>query len=229
MDPHGLRRRQQLSSGNSTASRSTRWKLHEAVRLGHGERTHAARLAGALAAAASQRHQRARNRSSAPASTSASRWKARRRSSADSPSACATTISSNRCPSNTCTAPTTITGTASSGGRTRRTRSTRSTPFRRSAASDFYWTLGRVRAHLQKTRRAGVLEVRLEHAMPNFSHYEVKRGPGAAARERRGVGADGRMPGVAADSRREPAGGPRRQHFPARRPADRHRTDCRVT
>jgi len=43
--------------------------------------------------------------------------------------------------------------------------------------SDFYWTIGRVRAYLQQTRRPGVLEVRLEHAMPNFTHYEVKRGP----------------------------------------------------
>jgi hypothetical protein len=43
--------------------------------------------------------------------------------------------------------------------------------------ADFYWTLGRVRAYLQQTGRAGVLEVRLEHVMPNFSHYEVKRSP----------------------------------------------------
>ena len=49
---------------------------------------------------------------------------------------------------------------------------------------DFYWTIGRVRAHLQQTRRPGVLEVRLEQVMPNFSHYEAKRGPAA-------VGADG--------------------------------------
>lgn len=42
---------------------------------------------------------------------------------------------------------------------------------------DLYWTIGRVRAYLQQTRRPRILEVRLEHVMPNFSHYELKRGP----------------------------------------------------
>jgi hypothetical protein len=49
--------------------------------------------------------------------------------------------------------------------------------------SDFCWTVGRVRAYLQQTRRPGVLEVRFEHAMPNFTHYEVKRGPATVATE----------------------------------------------
>jgi hypothetical protein len=30
-------------------------------------------------------------------------------------------------------------------------------------------------------RRPRVLEARFEHAMPNFSHYEVRRGSGAVA------------------------------------------------
>ena len=47
--------------------------------------------------------------------------------------------------------------------------------------SDFYWTIGRVRAYLQRTQRPGALEARFEHAMPNFSHYEIKRGSGADA------------------------------------------------
>lgn len=40
--------------------------------------------------------------------------------------------------------------------------------------ADLYWTVGKVRIHLQIVDDLGHLEARLEHAMPNFHHFEAR-------------------------------------------------------